>query len=233
MRRRFFKHVDYDVQDIVAETTAVGRWYVTPEGSRYQSVTTALGEYFDTETKLQEWRKRVGEDNAKRISRTATSRGQRFHDLLELYLKNEDSSVPLNIKEIFDATVDKLDILINTVHMLEAPLYSDKYRLAGRVDCICTTGADDHLTVIDFKTSAKEKKRSWIESYFLQCAAYAFMFEERYGKPINDCKIVMGCLDAGKCEVFHEDVQKYRDHDFFRSRELCSDTLSSTQSISS
>lgn len=87
-----------------------------------------------------------------------------------------------------------LDEYVDNIHALEAPLWSSHLRVAGTVDCIAEFSGK--LSVIDFKTSNKPKKEEWIENYFMQCAAYAVMYEERTGTPINRLAVLITVQDS-------------------------------------
>lgn len=176
------------------------RHYVTPEGKKYPSVTTILGA--QNKQSLLEWRKKVGEDVANKISRAAASRGTKLHTHVENYLNNNNvtESMPIFQRELFDSIINDLH-RINNIHLQEERLYSDHLRLAGTVDCIGEF--DGKLSVIDFKTSSKRKEKSWIHSYFMQCAAYAIMYEERTGIPINKL-VVLIAVEGDSSQVFIE-----------------------------
>lgn len=195
--------------DLKAETTPEGRRYITPEGESYASVTTVLTEY--NKKAIMEWRERVGEEEANKVSAQASSRGTRVHSLCETYLKNELSPMKLSTmmpdaKELFYKIKPFLDTHIGKVYALEQALYSDKLRIAGRVDCIAEW--DDKLSVIDFKTASKEKNEDWIENYFMQCSAYAEMFEERTGKPIDQIVVAIAVAN-GNPQIFVKEKQDY------------------------
>jgi len=195
--------------DLKAETTPEGRRYITPEGESYASVTTVLTEY--NKKAIMEWRERVGEEEANKVSAQASSRGTRVHSLCETYLKNELSPMKLSTmmpdaKELFYKIKPFLDTHIGRVYALEQALYSDELRIAGRVDCIAEW--DDKLSVIDFKTASKEKNEDWIENYFMQCSAYAEMFEERTGKPIDQIVVAIAVAN-GNPQIFVKEKQDY------------------------
>lgn len=123
--------------DLKSVTTDDGRYYVTPDGDKYNSVTTVIGA--KSKKSILEWRKRVGEQEANRISARASSRGTAMHSLIEDYLNNKlneekykEKVLPLFMFKSLKPLLDK----INNIHVLEGALYSDKLRLAGRVDCI-------------------------------------------------------------------------------------------------
>jgi hypothetical protein len=83
---------------------------------------------------------------------------------------------------------------IGTIYAQECPLYSKHLGVAGRVDCVAEF--DGKLSIIDFKTSLKPKKKEWITKYFMQETAYAIMWEERTGKPITQLVTIMDVDDS-------------------------------------
>lgn len=199
-----------------AVTGPDGRFYTTPDGNKYESITTALSRWGD-KTALIKWRQRVGEKEANRITRVASSRGTGMHEIAENYLNNKKEYtkgfMPDAI-ELFRSIQPILDT-IPIVIAQEIPLFANKYRLAGRVDCIAEIG--NKLTVVDFKTSRKRKKRKWIHNYFLQCAAYSFMIEEMYGMRVEQ-NIIIIAVEGDKPQIFISDPYKYLEDDFFVQR---------------
>ena len=180
--------------DLKSETHSDGkRYYTTPSGKRLPSVTTVVGAM--KKQAIMEWRNRVGEVEANRISKLATGRGNRVHDLAERYLKNEKiewvREMPDSV-EMFRTLIPHLH-RINNIHYIEQALWSEQIGLAGRVDLIAEW--DGVLSVIDFKTSKKIKKKEDIQDYFAQCTAYAGMYEEHVGVPIDQIVIVMAVQD--------------------------------------
>ena len=195
--------------DLKAETTPEGRRYITPEGESYASVTTVLTEY--NKKAIMEWRERVGEEEANKVSAQASSRGTRVHSLCETYLKNELSPMKLSTmmpdaKELFYKIKPFLDTHIGRVYALEQALYSDELRIAGRVDCIAEWNGK--LSIIDFKTSAKLKRKENIEGYFIQECAYAIMWEERTGIPITQLVTIIA-VDNEEPQVFIEHRDRF------------------------
>jgi genome maintenance exonuclease 1 len=198
--------LDFDLQ---SKTENGSRKYVTPNGDAYPSVTTILSAY--NKKAIQEWRERVGEEAANKISTQASTRGTRLHSLCESYLLNELSPLKLNsvmpdAKELFVKIKPKLDDNIGKIYSLEQALYSDKLRIAGRVDCIAEWNGE--LSVIDFKTASKEKNEEWIQNYFMQCSAYAEMFEERTGRPINQIVVAIAVAN-GDTQIFVKEKEDY------------------------
>jgi len=153
------------------------------------------------------WRKKIGEEKADKITRAATSRGTDMHTLVEYHLKNEKLPEVQPLSEyLFKIAKYELG-KINNIHALEGSLYSKVLGVAGTVDCIAEYNGE--LAVIDFKTSKKPKPRAWIEHYFVQCMAYGCMLYELTGISVKKLVIIMSCED-GECVVYEEyDKEKY------------------------
>jgi len=206
-----FNHVklpqlDFDLQ---AVTTEKGRRYTTPDGNAYPSITTVLANY--NKKAIMEWRERVGAEEANKISTKASNRGTRFHSICESYLLNEITPMKLSammpdIKEMFVAMREHLDYNISDVYALEQALYSHKLKIAGRVDCIAKWKGQP--AIIDFKTANKAKEEDWIQNYFMQCTAYAIMFEELAGIPINNIVVAIAVGD-GTIQIFEKEKEPY------------------------
>ena len=207
-----FNHITHQFPKLLQENIDGTRLYVTPNGDRYPSVTTVLADYNKKE--IMEWRARVGEEHANKVSRVATNRGTGVHKALELYIKNEDiSSLEMmpNVKSLFVRMKQEIDGKVNNIHCLEDKLYSHKLKLAGTVDCIAEHNGT--LSVIDFKTSVRLKKKESIGNYFMQGAAYATMFTELTSIPINQVIILIGVDTANFCQtlvVKGEELNNYK-----------------------
>tara|TARA_Y100001973_G_C5202372_1_gene338833 strand:+ start:2769 stop:3455 length:687 start_codon:yes stop_codon:yes gene_type:complete len=173
-------------------------------GTNYPSVTSVLG--VKKKIELQQWRDKIGENVANWEMGRAARRGTATHNLIENYLKGEKleekSVLPLGLFKLMKPYVDQ----INNIHCLETVLCSHKYKLAGQVDCIAEYNGN--LSVIDFKTANKERKEEWIDNYFMQCTAYGLMYEELYGKEINDIVVIIGGED-GSIVVYKKDKKDY------------------------
>ena len=181
-----------DLQDLQSQTFPDGkRYYTLPDGTKLPSVTTVLGA--QKKDAIIAWRKRVGEEVANAISKKATGRGTNVHTLCERYLNNESlGNVMPDAKEMFFSLKPLLN-RINNIHYQEQALWSKQLGMAGRVDCIGEF--DGELSVIDFKTSKKIKGLAHIEDYFWLTSAYALMYEELIGKPIDSLVIIMAVED--------------------------------------
>ena len=178
-----FKHTLVEFDELESETKNGKRFYITPDGNKYPSVTTVCS--LATVQKIKEWRKRVGNEKANKISAKASSRGTKVHKLVEDYVGNKELNfedvLPVNLF-MFKQIKPILDTYLENVYAIECPLYSDYLRVAGQCDCVGIFQGKP--AIIDFKTASKRKRRSWITNYFMQESAYAVMFEEMTGKPI-------------------------------------------------
>jgi len=196
------------IENLNTETVDDKRYYVTPSGQRLPSVTTVLGAMKKKE--IMAWRRRVGEAEANRVSKLATGRGNRVHTLAEKYLMNESiewkKEMPDAI-EMFQSIVPHFD-KINNIHYMEQALWSEKIGLAGRVDLIAEW--EGKLSVIDFKTSKRIKTEDKIQDYFAQCVAYAMMYEERVGEPIDQIVILMA-VENEQPLIFVKETKDYVD----------------------
>lgn len=204
-----FKHVpDFNLPNLSSETTERGRFYSTPEGNVYPSVTTVLSAGGDNSW-LDDWKERVGEEEVRKVSGQATRRGTAVHELAERYMLNDPlytkGHMPANIAS-FNYIKPFLDKHIGLIAGLELPLYSDTLRTAGRTDCIAKF--DKIWSVVDFKTSKRAKAKEDISSYFMQAACYSRMFFERTGLTIPQIVIIM-TVDDSEPLLF---IEKAKDH---------------------
>ena len=203
-----FNHVDLNLEPLKRETIDGVRYYSIPEVDELVKLVsiTSVTSHFNKEIFVN-WRKRVGDVEADKITKAATTRGTDMHTLTEHYLKNDDLPEVPPISEflfkIAKGTLNKID----NIYALEGPLYSKQLGIAGTVDCIAEYKGE--LAIIDFKTSKKPKPREWIEHYFVQAMAYGCMLYEMKGISIKKLVIIMAC-ENGECVVYEEtDRAKY------------------------
>ena len=208
-----YNHKTINLPEITAKTTDGVRLYETPEGNKYPSITTVLS--VRNKKGLFEWRKRVGEEVANYVARKAANRGTAVHHMCEDFLNNMPLNYPDQWKKhkqkflpyvLFKQLRDSVLQKVNNIYAQECGLYSDKYKVAGRVDCIAEYNGK--LSIIDFKTSTKERSDAWNESYYIQASAYAEMFEERTGIEINQICILVVTED-GVVQEFVKDKTEY------------------------
>ncbi len=203
-----FNHVDLNLPQLERETIDGVRYYKVPDEDQLlklvsiTSVTSHKNRQF-----FANWRKKVGEEEADKITRQATSRGTDMHTLAEHHLRNEDLPEVQPLSDFLFKISKSTFSRINNIHALEGSLYSKQLGIAGTVDCIAEF--DGELSIIDFKTSKKPKPREWIEHYFVQCMAYGCMLYELTGISIKKLVIIMSC-ENGECVVYEEyDKAKY------------------------
>ena len=203
-----FNHIDLNLPQLERETIDGVRYYKVPDNDeliKLVSITSVTSH--KNRQIFVNWRKKIGEEEADKITRQATSRGTDMHTLVEHHLKNETlpEVQPLSdfLFKISKSTLNR----INNIHALEGSLYSKQLGIAGTVDCIAEF--DGELSIIDFKTSKNPKPREWIEHYFVQCMAYGCMLYELTGIPVKKLVIIMAC-ENGECVVYEErDKTKY------------------------
>lgn len=204
-----FNHVNVkELPNLTTETIDKKRYYVTPEGNKYPSITTVLSSR--NKKGLFEWRKRVGDEVANYVARTAAARGTKVHQMCEDFLNNQEVSKDNFLAScLFGQLKPTLEKNINNIHFQECGLYSDKLGVAGRVDCIAEYNGV--LSVIDFKTSSKERNDEWNQNYYIQASAYAEMYEERTGIPITQIVILVVTEDGTVQEFIKQKEQSHLD----------------------
>ena len=204
-----FNHKQVTLPTLKTETINRKRFYVTPEGNKYPSITTVLSSR--KKAGLWEWRNRVGNDVANYVARTSAARGTAVHHMCEDYLNNDLDKFKEHKKNflpwcLFTQLQKFLDNYVNEIYAQECGLYSDKYKVAGRVDCIAEY--KNTLSIIDFKTSSKERTDDWNENYYIQASAYAEMFEER--TELNTKQIVILVVtEDGSVQEFVKNKHDY------------------------
>jgi hypothetical protein len=203
-----FNHIDIELPQLERETIDGVRYYsINDEDQLIKMVSiTSVTSHFNKEIFVK-WRKKVGDVEAERVTKAATSRGTDLHSLVENYLYNRDlPPVPPLPDFLFKIAKTELN-KINNIHCLEGALYSKQLGVAGTTDCIGEH--DGELAVIDFKTSKKPKPKNWIENYFVQAMFYGMAYYEMTGTPIKKLVIIMAC-ENGECVVYEEyDLKKY------------------------
>ena len=203
-----FNHVDLTLPKLSRETIDGVRYYSVPDEDELLKLVsiTSVTSHFNKEIFIN-WRKKVGNAKADKITKAATTRGTDMHTLTEYYLKNDDlPEIPPISEFLFKIAKGELN-KINNIHALEGSLYSKELGIAGTVDCIAEY--NNELSIIDFKTSKKPKPREWVEHYFVQAMAYGCMLYELTGISVKKLVIIMAC-ENGECVIYEEyDKSKY------------------------
>ena len=184
------------------------RYYDTPDGTLI-SITSLLKNF--TPEGILEWREAVGEEVANEVMRAAADRGSKVHKIIENCLSNKsENDLVGNYGELaarmFSQMIPALD-KIDRIRALEKGLYSTRFGIAGRVDCIAEY--DKELTVIDFKTSTR-KRDERNETHLVQASFYSLAWEERTGEKVNQIAILTTTED-GELDVYRDDPSNHVD----------------------
>ena len=208
-----FNHVPVNLPKLETQTIDYKRFYITPEGEAYPSITTVLS--IRKKEGLIEWRKKIGDKVANYVAGKAAARGTKVHHKCEDYLNNQHLNYPDEFEKhkkdflpwcLFNQLKEQVLHKINNIYVLEGSLYSDKYKVAGRVDCICEYNKIP--SVIDFKTSTRERTDDWNENFYIQGAAYAEMFYERTGIEIKQI-VILVVTEDGTVQEFIQEKEPY------------------------
>jgi ATP-dependent exoDNAse (exonuclease V) beta subunit len=205
-----FTHNPVEIPSLSRETIDGVRYYTAPDSDgeliKLVSITSVTSHW--SREGIMKWRKRVGDEEANRVSKRATTRGTDMHLLTEHYLQNEPlpkAKVPI-AQILFNTAKPALNKIDNII-VQEQAMYSLRLGVAGTPDCI--GDYDGELSIIDFKTSKSPKPLKWVEGYFVQASAYACMLYELTGIKAKKLVIIMACED-GELKVYEErDVYKW------------------------
>ena len=208
-----FNHVPVNLPKLETQTVDYKRFYITPEGEAYPSITTVLS--IRGKKGLMEWRNRVGEKVANYVAGKAAARGTAVHYMCEDYLNNKSLDFPSEFEKhkknflpwcLFSQLKEQVLHNITDIYAQEVGLYSDKYKIGGRADCICKYKGVP--SVIDFKTSTRERTDDWNENFYIQGAAYAEMFYERTGIEIKQI-VILVVTEDGTVQEFIQEKEPY------------------------
>lgn len=225
-----FEHKLYNGFKLERVETSKGRYYKTPQGGLYPSVTTVIQDVFPKD--LSSWVDRVGEREANKITTQAANRGTNLHKICEDYLFDRLKPfkyMPAHLS-LFKQLQPHIDRTVEIVYGSELPLYSDQLEIAGTTDLLCR--AHGINTIVDFKSSRRTKKEEWVEGYFIQATCYAMMAEERYNITVPQL-IIMMAVDDDQPQYFLKHTNQYREkvmqmaklHAKYRAVDLFSDGI--------
>ena len=204
----------YDYKELKRQSVDGKRLYENPYGDPVPSVTTILSATQPAEKRkaLAAWRKRVGDEEAQRITTTAANRGTVMHNILEHWALGEyetynpgNNIVHRQAKEMAKVVIENIENDINEIWGTEVNLCAANL-YAGTTDLVGMYKGKP--TIMDFKQTNKPKKREWIDDYFLQGAAYGLAHNEMFGTDIKNIAIFM-C--SGDCEwqLFESDEEEF------------------------
>lgn len=187
------------------------RWYETPDGNKYPSVTTILSQTAD-KSFLETWKKRLGEAKAAEETRKASARGNSLHGLCEKYVLGKEINLfredSVGI-DLFQQIRPILDENVTNVVGVEATLYSDELKVAGSSDLIAKFR--NKRSIVDYKNSRRIKKKEYITDYFLQAAIYAMCFKERTGISIDQLVILIANVEINLPCIYIEKTSDWTD----------------------
>ena len=193
-----------------------GKRYYDINNEKLPSVTSILAATEPPEKKasLERWRQKLGVDVANKITTEAAARGSKMHAFLEKFILGKLNLDLLGEKTRESMMADQiiengLRDKLNSIWGCEAALYYPN-KFAGAADLI----AEDYegsSAIIDFKQSNSLKKDQWIDSYYLQCAAYSLAHNKVYGTDINKAVILI-CTKDDLFQRFIVDGDRFKNY---------------------
>lgn len=207
---KLFRHRIVEFPKCILDESTGAHIYITPEGKKLRSVTTMLHKTKATKDKKQltAWRDRMGKPVAQYIMNTAAIIGTETHRLNENYINMEPGSCNYSLLSYahhkkFIPYLNK----IKDVFGVEPKLFSSEMGLAGTADLVAQY--EGKLSIIDYKTKRSKQKKEWMIDYFIQTAAYAKMWEELTGKPIEQLVILASSEQNTLQEFISEPADYY------------------------
>lgn len=207
MRTKHFTHKPFPKIEIPRKEIDGKRYYVTPGGDHYRSVTTVLSAL--SKEGIDKWRDKIGHEEANRISNKASTRGTKLHNMMEDYVGNVEDFALNKMPSTTSLFLDLqpyVDNNVEEVYGIEYPLYSDRLKAAGTSDLICMYNGKP--TILDYKTANKPKQEKWIKNYFIQSTAYSMMVKERYDFDIEQV-VIMIAVDNDIPQIFVKDPNEF------------------------
>jgi len=208
----------YPTSFIRSDTEGKGRTYDVQDQTALASVTTILGETKD-KSFLKEWRKRIGEEKAKKIVADASKRGTSMHHIIEGWVSGQQhldlTPIGQNAHSMATQIIKNgLKDRLEGYYGIEALMYYPGL-YAGSADLVAKH--DGEITIIDFKQTNKPKREEWIEDYFMQLSAYAMAHDYVYGTSIDKAMIMMCSVDNYYQEWILSGAQlRHYKHEFLR-----------------
>jgi len=208
----------YPTSFVRSDMEGKGRTYDVKDQVSLASVTTILGETKD-KSFLKEWKKRIGEEKAKKIVADASKRGTSMHHIIEGWVSGQQhldlTPIGQNAHSMATQIIKKgLEDRLEGYYGIEALMYYPGL-YAGSADLVAKH--DGEITIIDFKQTNKPKREEWIEDYFLQLSAYAMAHDYIYGTSINKAMIMMCSVDNYYQEWILSGAQlRHYKHEFLR-----------------
>lgn len=125
--------------------------------------------------------------------------GSRIHDAIELGLSRKDWDHDL---DPYVVPVMKWQLGVGTVCWSEKILVGDGY--AGRADALLENETLNVMSLVDFKTTGKLPKESYLE-HRLQTAAYAATLGNTNHRRVITTNVYISTKEPGRLEVYSQD----------------------------
>lgn len=200
----------FEYKDLETISVDNRRWYHVEGDLHYPSITTILGQTQSEEkqSRLDAWRKSIGAEKADKVLKDAGERGTAVHLMCERLLQGHENptegqkddhirlynSIKLHLKKV------------NEVWGQEVALYSHVLQVAGRTDLI---GVYNGIpSIIDFKTSLRNKTDKEIEDYWVQVTFYALAHNEMFDTNIMHGVVIMA-VENNLPLIFKKDLLPY------------------------
>lgn len=212
MAMKVIKKYDYLDFNNIDDPETGKRVYACPDGSFLPSVTTILSETKDM-TFLDQWRSRIGDEEADRQVKEATTIGSLMHESVEQHILGQERKVKGNLvhrkaRHLADRIISQGLSRVDEVWGVEVPLYFPG-AYAGRTDLI---GQYDGIpSIMDHKNSKKIKKEEWVEDYYIQGCAYCLAHNEIYGSNIRQVVLFMASREDDDYKTFILSGDKFDD----------------------
>lgn len=149
----------------------------TIDGKEYPRLSVVTSQH--TNIGLEEWKKRVGEEEAQRITDEAASYGTKVHEMtayhdvglatdLNKLLTTDEWLIPH-----WGAWMEWLKEYVKGIIAVEVVVWSHKYWCAGRIDRVAVMVGDRSPSILDIKTGALN------DDLGIDLAGYGYMWNER------------------------------------------------------
>ena len=210
----FVERIQYKPCQQINDPVTRKRVYLTPDGEKTPSVTTILSSTKD-QTHLIEWRKRIGEAEAQRITTEAAGIGTAMHNNLERFLAGLErmpgkNLVHVQANKMANVIIEQGLKDVDEVWAMEQSLYFPGL-YSGTTDLVAVYKGNP--SICDYKQTNKPKKEEWVEDYKLQLVAYIMAHNEVYGTDIREGHVFMCSRDLQyqQFDLWPSDYNKYQD----------------------
>ena len=195
--------------DLERLDTPQGRFYVTPDGLA-PSVTTILSKTSDNSW-LEEWRNRVGAEEADRLGKIGSTIGTEMHNALELLMTNQPLQEAITEYQVMAHKMAKaIKALVfknKTVQCATEVKLHYGCLYAGTTDLILSNWNGEEA-IIDYKSCSAFRNKDTVDKHAMQISAYGLAHNWMYGTDIRTA-VVIQC--TRQCNI---KVSVYRGDDY-------------------